>query len=421
MDFRGVFLVNIMVSYYKQIRFEEGIMKATKRFFTAIIVCLFSICIIPLLTDSNAYADETKTAPDTLKATYTCSYNSTGWGSWISDNHNMLRMGSYPTTIKIGLIGQPEGYTGTVLYQVNLSGYGWLDSVENATQTGDVTSNTAPLEAIKVWLNGDLEAAYDIYTKVYIDGQWGAWVKNGEQAGVEGIGKKIDGIRIAVKLKNSGEPEEIAQSTIDPNKPMVALTFDDGPSSNVTNRILTALEAVGGRATFFMVGNRVSGANAACVARMVADGCEVGNHTYTHVYLSKLSTEGIHSSVNQTNAAISAACGVTPKVTRPPGGYHNASTDAALAAVGQSAIMWSVDTLDWKTRNTQSTVNAVLNTVKDGDIVLMHDLYDATAGAAEIIIPELVNRGYQLVTVSEMADARAGGLVPGKAYSSFRK
>ena len=81
--------------------------------------------------------------------------------------------------------------------------------------------------------------------------------------------------------------------------------------------------------------------------------------------------------------------------------------------------MWSIDTLDWKTRNTQSTVDKVLGNVKDGDVVLMHELYKQTGDAAVQIIPKLVERGYQLVTVSEMAKYR-GGLESGKVYSSFR-
>lgn len=83
------------------------------------------------------------------------------------------------------------------------------------------------------------------------------------------------------------------------------------------------------------------------------------------------------------------------------------------------AILWSVDTLDWKTRDAQSTIQTILDNVKDGDIILMHDLYSATADASEVVIPELVNRGYQLVTVSELASYR-GGMIPGKSYSQFR-
>ena len=83
------------------------------------------------------------------------------------------------------------------------------------------------------------------------------------------------------------------------------------------------------------------------------------------------------------------------------------------------AVLWSIDTLDWKTRDAQNTINTVLENVKDGDIILMHDLYDATAEASQTIIPELINRGFQLVTVSELSAYR-GGMLPGKTYSRFR-
>ena len=91
-----------------------------------------------------------------------------------------------------------------------------------------------------------------------------------------------------------------------------------------------------------------------------------------------------------------------------------------LASMGYASILWSIDTLDWKTRNASSTVSSVLNNVKDGDIILMHSLYGATAEAVETMVPELVRRGYQLVTVSELAAAR-GGMKAGTNIGSFRK
>ena len=199
---------------------------------------------------------------------------------------------------------------------------------------------------------------------------------------------------------------------------MVALTFDDGPGQ-YEGRILSALEAVGGRATFFMVGNLV-GSHAADVQRMVADGCEIGNHSYKHENLSKLSTSAIVSTIQKTNDALKAACGQPATVVRPPYGATGGNCKSALASMGYASILWSIDTLDWKTRNADSTVNSVLNNVKDGDIVLMHSIYSQTAAAVERIVPALVQRGFQLVTVSELAAAR-GGMTPGKNYGSFRR
>ncbi len=202
---------------------------------------------------------------------------------------------------------------------------------------------------------------------------------------------------------------------IDPSRPMVALTFDDGPMASVGNRIMDCLAQYGGKATFYVVGNRCPG-YAAEMQRMAAEGHEIGNHTYEHKYLQKLGAEQIQYQVNKGSEAIQAVCGVVPATVRLPGGNKNATV---LANVNAPMIMWSIDTLDWKTRNTQSTVDKVLGSVRDGDIVLMHELYSQTGDAALQIIPALVERGYQLVTVSEMAQYR-GGLENGKLYYSFR-
>lgn len=210
--------------------------------------------------------------------------------------------------------------------------------------------------------------------------------------------------------------QQTAGRTIDPSKPMVALTFDDGPQPSVGNRIMDCLAQYGGKATFFMVGERVPSYKAE-VQRMVAEGHEVANHTMNHKYLQKLGAAEIQSQVTKCNDAIEAACGVRPKIMRLPGGNHNATV---LANTHMPMIQWNIDTLDWKTRNAQKTVDSVLNHVKDGDIILMHELYSQSGDAALRIIPELTNRGYQLVTVSEMAAAKGHTLQAGKLYSSFR-
>lgn len=211
------------------------------------------------------------------------------------------------------------------------------------------------------------------------------------------------------------EVQAASGRVIDPNRPMVALTFDDGPYAPVGNQIMDCLAQYGGKATFYVVGERCASYQAE-MQRMVAEGHEIGNHTYNHKYLHKLSAEEIQYQVNKGVEAVMAACGVAPATVRLPGGNKNATV---LANVHAPMIMWSIDTLDWKTRNTQSTVDKVLGSVKDGDIVLMHELYKATGDAAVLIIPALVERGYQLVTVSELAQYR-GGLQSGQIYSAFR-
>lgn len=202
---------------------------------------------------------------------------------------------------------------------------------------------------------------------------------------------------------------------VDPNKPMIALTYDDGPYAPVDNRIMDLMAQYGGRATFFMVGERVA-SRKSVVQRMVAEGHEVANHTMNHKYLQKQGAAEIQRQVQQCNDAIYAASGVRPTLMRLPGGNYNSTV---LANTHMPMIQWNIDTLDWKSRNADQIVAKVIGHVKDGDIVLMHELYEATGEASARIIPALVAEGYQLVTVSEMAAAKGRPLQAGQLYSSL--
>ena len=195
---------------------------------------------------------------------------------------------------------------------------------------------------------------------------------------------------------------------IDPNAPMVALTFDDGPYAPVGNRIMDCAEQYGGRVTFYVVGNRVNSYKSE-IQRMYANGHEIGNHTQDHKYLQKLGAQEIRQQVEACNQAVAAITGEAPKTVRLPGGGKNSTV---LANISQPIVLWNVDTLDWKTRNAASSVQTVLNQVKDGSVVLMHELYNASGDAAVTIIPALVERGYQLVTVEEPASTPAPTDVP---------
>lgn len=202
---------------------------------------------------------------------------------------------------------------------------------------------------------------------------------------------------------------------IDKNKKMVALTYDDGPSV-YTPTILKTLKKNDSVATFFVVGSRVS-TYSKTVQKAYDNGCQIGNHTYNHKILTRVGKKEVQKQVSKTNRAVKKVIGINPVVMRPPGG---ATSSNIKSWVGMPSIIWSIDTLDWKTRDSASTQKAVLNHVKDGDIVLMHDLYKATATASQTIIPELTRRGYQLVTVSELAECR-GGMKQNKSYSKFPK
>lgn len=199
-------------------------------------------------------------------------------------------------------------------------------------------------------------------------------------------------------------------------RPQIALTFDDGPS-RATNRVLDVLEKTGAKATFFVLGERVADYGPE-LRRAAAGGFQIGNHTWHHEYISKIPEEELRAVIARTNEAIREACGVTPVVMRPPGEFWSDDALAVLGDMGFPAVFWNVDPRDWKTRDAQSTIDYVLDNVKEGDIVLMHDLYQPTADAAEVIVPELISRGYELVTVNELARSR-GGMRPGGRYYHF--
>lgn len=208
---------------------------------------------------------------------------------------------------------------------------------------------------------------------------------------------------------------QVYASGIDPNKPMIALTFDDGPSS-YTQTIVDCLEKNNARATFFVVGNRVNSYKSQLKAAFDA-GCEIGNHTWSHPTLTRLSTADVKSQISRTDNVVKSITGTAPTIYRAPGGATNSRVRSNIA---KPHIFWSIDTLDWKHRNSQKTINSVLNNVRDGDIILMHDIHKPTMQAALYLIPELKKRGYQMVTVSELAKYKGVNMKNGITYYSFR-
>ena len=195
---------------------------------------------------------------------------------------------------------------------------------------------------------------------------------------------------------------------------MIALTFDDGPSAG-TRRILKALDEVDGRATFCMVANRLG--EYAQTARKVAEqGSEIATHTWDHPNLTKLGASELRQELKKSLNAIEKTTGVRPTVLRPPYGSVNSEVREACAELGLVIANWNIDPEDWKTRDAASIRNHILSNAKDGAIVVCHDLYPETASAMESAIRTLSDRGYQLVTVSELLDARAGGGTAGKLY-----
>lgn len=225
--------------------------------------------------------------------------------------------------------------------------------------------------------------------------------------------EKIQKKEITLKQKKiKKKRKKIQENKIDLDKPMIALTYDDGPYSEVTDRILNVLEKNGAKATFFVVGNRVKTYKKS-VKYADKIGCEIGNHTYAHTNLSSLSNLSIKKAIEQTNREVSKVIGISPSLLRPTGGNY---TSRVQESVDMPMILWSIDTEDWKYRNKAHVEKEIIGKVKDGDIILMHDLYSSTAEASEVIIPQLVKEGYQLVTVSELLKYKGINPEKGKIY-----
>lgn len=210
----------------------------------------------------------------------------------------------------------------------------------------------------------------------------------------------------------SSEEETAESRVLDPDKPMVAFTFDDGPNPDVTNRILDAMEAVGGRVTFFVMGNRVS-KFPKVLTRAYEMGCEIGNHSFDHPQFSKISDDDIRYQIEHTNDLINEIIPIRADVVRVPYGDFGGNV---MSVVDYPMIQWNVDTLDWKTKNKDMIMAEIRKEISDGDIILMHDLYKTTGDAFVEIVPELVEQGYQFVTVRELIEAKGKTLDNGVIY-----
>ena len=194
----------------------------------------------------------------------------------------------------------------------------------------------------------------------------------------------------------------MAEREIDPQKPMIALTFDDGPTEH-TEKIMQVLEKYGARATFFVVGNRISGYEQT-LCDMLAAGHEIGNHTWDHSGLRLIPISKVQRVIERCNEKIEAITGVRPRYLRPPYGLMNREVYFEIKALEMITVIWSLDTMDWDVRNADKIYKTVMKNVRDGDIVLFHDTVSQNIEVLERILPELAEKGYQFVTVGEMFD-----------------
>ena len=194
--------------------------------------------------------------------------------------------------------------------------------------------------------------------------------------------------------------QETEKKLIQEVSPRVALTFDDGPSAQYTPTLLEGLEKRGIHVSFFVIGENIEKpGNAKILARMKEDGHVIGNHTYTHVNLSKLSEEQAMEELNKTDVLIQQATGKIPVFARAPYGAEPLTKEKDLERI---YVRWTVDPLDWMTEDAGQIVEAVVREVQDGDVILLHDCYESSVRAALQIVDILTERGYEFFTVEEM-------------------
>lgn len=214
--------------------------------------------------------------------------------------------------------------------------------------------------------------------------------------------------------------EQLARWDIDPDRPMIALTFDDGPVPGITDKILEILARYDARATFFVKGVHVE--NGADMIRLcVAQGCEIGNHSWDHQIMTGLDRESLRREILDTNKAVYAIIGTEMHLLRPPGGHCNGHVYSAARLWDMAVVRWS-QSGNVKLTDPEAIANTVMRQevngreLQNGDIVLLHDTHEYMIEAVEILLPMLIEQGYQLVTVSELLMLSERGIVYGERY-----
>ena len=195
---------------------------------------------------------------------------------------------------------------------------------------------------------------------------------------------------------------------------MIAITFDDGPHPTNTEAILDILAEYNVHATFFMLGQNVQ-AYPEVVKKVYEGGHEIANHSWNHPQLTKLSAANIAKQINDTSDAIYNITGYRPKLVRPPYGAMN---DTVKSTIQETLILWNIDSLDWKTKDQNQIVPLVMSDVEDGDIILLHDIHPTTTPAVRRIVEQLLAQDYQIITVSQMLEAKGKDTVNIKYFYS---
>ena len=299
------------------------------------------------------------------------------------------------------------------------------DSSSDSTDTGDTSTETNAAIRQPVKGQSDLTKAAQL-TAGWHDDENGKWYQNADGTYFAGGMQEIDGstyyfddngyIKTGWVEVGFDDYYFNDDGTYDPSqhKTRIALTFDDGPGE-YTDELLDCLEENNAHATFFMLGQNV-GSWESTVQRMADIGCEIGSHSWDHPNLYDLSMDSVAKQFSDTDAALEKACGQKASVARAP--YGNWSDDI-ISTVGKPFFTWSLDSLDWSYLDVNKDYDAVMNgDLTDGSIILMHDIHEPSVQAAIKMIPELVQKGYKLMTVSELAAAK-GVTLQNANYSDF--
>ena len=299
------------------------------------------------------------------------------------------------------------------------------------TNTGDSGTETQIEKDTNAAIRKPLKGASDLTKASQLTAGWhedenGKWYQNSDGTYYAGGLQEIDGSTYYFGDNGYTQTGWVSvgfddyyfsdDGTYDPSqhKTRIAFTFDDGPGE-YTDQLLDCLEQNNAHATFFMLGQNVENWQSE-VQRMVDIGCEIGSHSWDHLNLYDLDMDAVAKEFSDTDAALEKACGQKASVARAP--YGNWSDDI-ISTVGKPFFTWSLDSMDWSYLDVNKDYDAVMNgDLTDGSIILMHDIHEPSVQAAIKMIPELVQKGYKLMTVSELAAAK-GVTLQGANYSDF--
>lgn len=341
----------------------------------------------------------------------------------------IIKLVTYVVAVLLAVIFVIRGVIFPIINRVGGKSTGKSQSVQAEDENGSSQSTgTSSTEAVRQPLKGQSDVTkVASLTPGWHEDDNGRWYQNADGTYYADGFAEIDGVKYAFDSNGYMQTGWVTKGVNDyyfnddgsynseKKRPLIALTFDDGPGQ-YTDKLLDCLEENNAHATFFMLGQLV-GQYPDEVKRMVELGCEIGNHSWDHQDVLNLSLDDGVKEFSDTDQALIDACGQASTVIRPPYGDCN---DEIIFAVGKPFVLWSIDSLDWKYLDADLDYNGIMNddNLGDGAIILMHDIHGPSVDAALRLIPDLIDQGYKLVTISEMAEAKNVTLQPAK-YAEF--